>query len=459
MADAAGASPYLYTYRVEDILSWKCSLPEDESDYEAILLRDWCVDFDTSFGTIQLPKGRFERFRLVWKDPNDGFVWYQFFDSEGQPIHADGTPGSEPTRLQLTRIPFVLCDIGDSLFKDIANHQIALLNLVSSDVAYALKANFPFYTEQVDSRSMGSHLKSDIMEDGTASSGGQAGADQDVKVGTIDGRTYDIKSERPGFIHPSPEPLKASMELQRKLEDDIRKLVNLAVVSLGNSRASGEARAFDNQGLEAGLAYIGLILEGCERKIADHWASYEGNNKRDTTVIKYPSQYGLKPQMERIDEANKLTDLMFSIPGMTVKKELAKDAVYTLLGGRIPVDQLEKINNEIDTAKYSTSDPDVVKLAKEQMLASDITLSDALGFEGKTEIPKAEVDHENKIERIQKAQAEAPGGDPGARGKTELSANPQAGKEERKKVNDTTTSDTTKKPTRGEGKKVNGDKK
>ena len=456
MADAANASPYLYMYRVEDILSWKCSLPEDDSDFEAILLRDWCIDYDTSFGSVSLPKGQIERYRLVWKQ--DGFVHYQFFDNEGSPITPEGIPGGQPVRLELTRIPFVMCDIGESLLKDIATHQIALLNLVSSDVSYALKSNFPFYTEQVDTRATGSHLKNDIMEDGTATGGGQEGGKNDIRVGAHDGRTYDMKADRPGFIHPSSEPLKASMELQRKLEDDIRKLVNLAVVSLGNSRASGEAKNIDNQGLEAGLAFIGLVLEGAERKIADHWSSYEGNNNRDTTVVKYPEQYSMKSQRDRIEEADKLTDLMFSIPGKTVKKELAKDAVTALLHGRIPIDKMAAIYSEIDAAKYSTSDPKVIELAKEQMLASDITLSDALGFDGKTEIPKAQKDHEDRIERIQKAQTDADGSDPAARGNPDLSANAQAGKEERKAASDTTKSDTTKKPVRGKGKNSNGDK-
>lgn len=451
LADSTNATPYLYMYPVEDILSWRCSLPESESDFEAILLRDWCIDFESSWGQIQLPKGKFERFRLVWIDPNDGFVWYQFFDAAGMPIEADGTPGSEPKRLSLRRIPFVLFDIGDSLLKDIANHQIALLNLGSSDISYTLKANFPFYTEQADLRAAGSHLKSEVMEDGTATSGGQASATKEVKTGAVEGRIYDMGAERPGFINPSSEPLEASLKLQQKLEDDIRKLINLAVVSLGNSRASGEARNMDNQGLEAGLAFIGLVLEGAERKIADHWAAYEGNDRRDTVVIKYPEQYSLKSQRERIDEADKLTDLMFSIPGMTIKKELAKDAVVALLGGRIPIDRLTQINNEIDKAKYSTSDPNVIQLAKEQGLASDITLSDALGFDGKTEIPKAQEDHTARIERIQKAQTDT---DPGARGIGDLSSNPQAAKDERKEATDTTLKDTTKAPVRGEAKEV-----
>ena len=31
----------------------------------------------------------------------------------------------------------------------------------------------------------------------------------------------------------------------------------------------------DNQGLEAGLSYIGLVLEAAERQIAEFWAAYE----------------------------------------------------------------------------------------------------------------------------------------------------------------------------------------
>ena len=41
------------------------------------------------------------------------------------------------------------------MIKDVVNHQIALLNLGSSDVNYALKSNFPFYIEQKDQRAGG----------------------------------------------------------------------------------------------------------------------------------------------------------------------------------------------------------------------------------------------------------------------------------------------------------------
>jgi hypothetical protein len=119
-----------------------------------------------------------------------------------------------------------MLDIGDSLIKDVCQHQIALLNLVSSDVNYALKGNFPFYVEQRDMRAMGSHLKVAANADGTATQGGQGASDTDIKVGVTQGRAYDKGANAPQFINPSSEPLKASMDLQAKLEADIRKLVN-----------------------------------------------------------------------------------------------------------------------------------------------------------------------------------------------------------------------------------------
>ncbi len=44
--------------------------------------------------------------------------------------------------------------------------------------------------------------------------------------------------------------------------------MNLAVSSLA-VRASAESKAMDNQGLEAGLSYIGLLLDIAERQIAE----------------------------------------------------------------------------------------------------------------------------------------------------------------------------------------------
>jgi hypothetical protein len=442
LADVESARPYLYPYQVEDILSWSCTKPESPSEFQSVLLRDTCMDYDRH---TLLPLRSFDRFRMLWIDQETGFVNLQFMDDKGNIIDREGNPGG-PIKLELTRIPFVLLDIGDSLIKDVCQHQIALLNLGSSDVNYALKANFPFYVEQRDMRAIGGHLKQVANPEGTATTGGQGSSDAEMRVGITQGRFYDIKASPPAFINPSPEPLEASLKLQEKLEQDIRKLVNLSVASLA-SRASAESKSMDNLGLEAGLSYIGLVLESGERLIAEHWAAYEERvvSRRRIATIKYPDRYSLKTDLDRIDEATKLSKLMYSVPGQTVKRELAKGIVQTLLGGKISVDTMEKIGSEIDSSNYTTSDPETVIKSVEAGLCGEQTGSMALGYDEK-EYLQAREDHAARAKRIAEAQGME---NAGARGVDDMSANNSDAAEEKKESRDTTLQDQKGSRTRG----------
>ena len=458
LAESANARPYLYPYQVEDIMSWTCARPDAPSLYQAILLRDTCVDYDLR---TYLPLRTFHRFRSMWIEPSDGLVRLQFFNLEGNPIDREGHPsGDSPYTLELNRIPFVMLDIGDSLLKDACEYQIALLNLVSSDVNYAVKANFPFYVEQRDLRAVGGHLKQSTGADGTATSGGQQGKDADIQVGATQGRAFDIKTVAPSFIHPSSEPLKASMDLQEKLEDDIRKLINLAVAS-APSRNSAESKSMDNQGLEAGLSFIGLVLESAERQLASFWAAYESRlpSQRKIAFIKYPDRYSLKTDADRIEEATKLSELMFKVPGREVKREIAKNIVVTLLGGKVDVETIQRITEEIQKAKYLTSDPQTIIQAVQAGLCGEQVGSIALGFQD-NEYLQAREDHAARIARIAEAQGVGNepkpgtgGGDPAARGVPDLAANATGGgAAEKAAASDTTLKDSTKPPVRGAGK-------
>lgn len=476
MADSQGARPYLYPYQVEDILSWSCTSPDNPSEFHSILLRDTCLNFDRR---TNLPVETFQRFRLLWIDEDTGFVNLQFYDLHGVPVDRDGMPAA-PTTLELRRIPFVMFDIQDSLIKDVCQHQIAMLNLGSSDVNYALKCNFPFYIEQVDPRGVGAHLKPIANADGTATVGGQGAANNEIKVGATFGRTYPMTATHaPAFINPSAEPMKASIELQNKLEADINKLVNLAVAGLPSNKGSA-AKPTDNEGLEAGLSFIGLVLEAGERQIADFWANYEERNpaNRQVATIRYPDRYSLKDDAERIDESTKLSKLMYSLPGRTVKKEIAKAVVISLLSGKIGLDTITKINSEIDAAKALTSDPNTIIQATEAGLVGEQTASVALGFED-DEFKQARLDHALRVARIQEAQsainpgptrvqgAKAAGasiqppvpqlpesGDPAARGVKDLSADPAAGRKEKTASRDNTFRDSNKDRTRGRSAKA-----
>jgi hypothetical protein len=444
-ADSLKKRPYLYNYAIEDVLNFSCAKPEEPSEFQSVLLRDTVTRFDAS---TWLPLEYTQRYRHVWINEDTGLVNIQFYDLDGNLIDRDGN-ASGPKQLEISRIPFILLDIGDSLIKDVADHQIAILNLGSSDVNYALKSNFPFYIEQRDQRAVGAHLKR-IPTDGTATQGGQGASDETMKVGTTHGRYYDLNADAPGFIAPPSEPLIASLKLQEKLEQDIRKAVSLAVTTLA-TRASAESKGMDNQGLESGLSFIGQVLQTAESRITDFWSAYEDRtpSRRSVATIKYPDKYSLKTDTDRIEEASKLSELIHTVPSRTAKKEIGKSIVTVLLSGRVKVDTLKKIHDEIDAAPYTTSDPDTIIKAKEAGgIVGNQTASIALGFND-DEFKQAEKDDIKKAAEIARLQGVAKGGgesDPAARGVPELSVNPSAGSDEKKNADDS------KKPVRGEGR-------
>jgi len=318
-----------------------------------------------------------------------------------------------------------------------------------------LRSNFPFYVEQKDMRAVGAHLKPAANADGTASTGGQGAADTDIKVGATHGRAYDKGMNPPTFINPSAEPLRASLELQDRIKRDIRELVNLAVSSLA-VRASAESKQMDNQGLEAGLSYIGLVMESAERQIAEHWAAYEerSETRREVATIKYPDRYSLKTDSDRVKEAQDLVKVMSAVPGRKIKRELAKSVVLALLGGKISVADIQQINEEIDNAHFTTSDPQTIIQAAGAGLVGQQTASVALGFDD-DEFERAREDHLLRLERIAETQGVTKGGsDPAARGLRDLSANANAGKDEKAASRNTDLQDTTARRVRGRGTKI-----
>lgn len=449
LADIEGKHPYLYLYRLEDIKNWHLGRPGEDSEFQILLLKDLTFSYDQDMG---LPTDTIERHRLIWINQDTGKVNLQFIDEEGNRINPDGGLGGEVIELGLTQIPFTLIDIGDSLLKDVCQHQIALLNIGSSNVNYALKSNFPFYIEQGDLRKVGSHLKGPAS--GSAEAGGQGSHLNQRDLGVRHGREYDLGADAPSFIHPSSEPLVASMALQTQLEEEIRKLVSLAVTSAA-TRSSAESKSLDNQGLESGLSYIGLVMETAERKIAQYWANYEESriDRQQNPVIKYPDRYNLKNDQERIKEASGLVEVISQVPSNTSRRELWKMLNALLLSGRVSVEDLTKMNNEIDRAPFTTSDPEVIFTAVERGIAGNNTASIALGFNA-DEAEKAKADFRERIALTLAIQRGESGGEFAARGAKELDADPTKSNQEKETSKNADLQPDRKPATRGRGKKI-----
>ena len=421
----SGIRPYIYSYRAEDIRSWSYLNINERSELSQILLRDHAFAKDPETGLPVLEVERFRLLSLVDEKQEDGSskrkVAVQFYNDDGAKVTPDGfVKENSLVILDIPRIPFVILEISDSLLADIANHQIALTNLASSDISYALKANYPFYTEQFDPRIESSHLRGpaarqpapaeDEKQKGGEATRAPLAAAPQLELGVKGGRRYPLKTERPQFIHPSAEPLRASIEKQEQLKTEIRQLINLNISNLHPVRESAEGKAFGERGLEAGLSYIGLELEYGERRFITFWSMYESDDAE--FAIKYPETYSLRSIDDRRKEAQDLEKIKEAVPSDTFRKKISKEQAFITLGPKSTLAEMEKINNEIDAAKWSTSDPDKIKIDVELGILDLETAATARGYD-KSLVKKAQDEHAERLKRVSAAQT-APGGvDPG----------------------------------------------
>ena len=451
LAEARATKPYLYYYQAEDIFSWHY---DDENRLDAVLLRDHTYTVNKETGLVD---GEKEYYRLLKKvDGGIEIVLYGQADSKSVNAKTEMNIIGAPIVLGLKEIPFVIMELDSSLMTDVADYQIAMMNLASSDINYAIKANFPFYTEQFHPAAELPHIRpaevaGEDTGDGTSTSAEIANARQQ-KTGVTQGRRYPIGTDRPGFIHPSSEPLKASMELQEKMKKDIRQLVGLNLSNIQAVRASADSKQQDDRSLEGGLANIGLELEFGERNIGRIWWDYEKDSGGEIT-IKYPDNYSMRTDEDRRREAKELREAVPTIPSATFQKETTKDIITILQGHKISLEKLETMHKEVDESVVVITDPDILKQDHEAGFVGTKLASELRGYpEGQAAI--AAIDHADRASRIVAAQIKARDGlaDAQARGVPDLDDKKNSGIAERQEANDPTTQQTTEDRTRGEGK-------
>ena len=413
LASKGSSRPYIYTYKAEDIINWVEDTTSSEIEFKTLLLRDYAYEYDESTG---LPSEQVERYRLMWME--DGVVNIQLYDKDSKPIDQDGKPGISVLTIDLPTIPFVTIDITESLLTDVANYQIALMNLASSDVSYSLRANYPFYVEQFDPKSENWWGRPAAAGDTTAADGvsivrsGEAAdaataKNKEIEVGTASGRRVPRGLLMPEFIHPSSEPLKASMEKQDEIKSDIRHLIKLAVTQLAPKMASAESKGFDERSLEAGLSAIGMELEHGERCIARYWSMYEDKAGKQPTIT-YPQRYSLRSDKDKRDEAKELRESAKAVPSTTFRKEAMKVVAAINIGANVSLETLRKIQAEIDEAEVVIVDAKELKDDIEVGIIDLEAASKAKSYP-KGSVAKAKADHADRVKRIAESQAQARG--------------------------------------------------
>lgn len=405
-AEDAGA-PYYYALNAENMLSWAYDV---DGNFTAVLMELHREVTDPVTGlTISLEK-IFRYMRLVPEgvvDDPDGLslqgpgVFVKDIDDSGKLVE-------DPRVLPISRIPVVEFRLVSSLMGEIAEHQIALLNLASTDMDFLWRGNFPIYTEQVNKSSAG------IRPRGTKAAQEGAGTGEDSiqnresgtghgsrqrRVGVAKGLVYPEGNDRPDFIAPGVDNLKVSMEKQEGLVKDIRVLVDLALVSLSAKaiEQSGASKMADRVGEEAGLAYLGRSLESGEREMAELFHMMSGEENK-TVSVTYPENYTLKTEAERIEEAKALAEMSSVVKSPKYKKMVNARVAEVLLRSVASPEELKSIQDDIMAQEFIDEDKtraDIIAKDNALGLVSNETASKLRGYPegepGKAVAEKAEL--------------------------------------------------------------------
>jgi hypothetical protein len=442
IAEKGDKRPYVYIYKAEDIKSW---VPDDDynkNGYKALLLKEnnWGHDEETG-----LPTDLVERYRylVVKETPVGRRVFVTYYNNVGDQI-------IEQTMLQIDKIPFHVLEITDSLLSNAARYQIALMNLASSDMGFCLLANFPFYVEQFDAAAEQIFNKQPderpFEETQQFNFRINTETQREIRVGATTGRRYPKNLEQPAFINPSSEPTQLSMEKQKQIKEEIRELVGLSLSNVRPKMASAESKGYDQQGLEAGLSYIGLVLQYGEAKVAEYWAMYEGSST--PARIQYPESYSLESSAERLQRIENLTKQLDIATSLTLRRRIAKQLAYLTVGCYVRHEEMQKIYREIDAAEVILPGMDSIIAAITAGFVSLEAAARAYGIPIEI-VTQAADEHAARLDRIAKAQTPPDGQ---ARGVRDLGSDPNAGKDEKADANDTADKDKPEDQTRGAGK-------
>lgn len=453
LLEKRGKKPYVYLYQAEDIRSWTLDTSENPSEFSSLLLTDHNYSYDDLTG---LPTDETIRYRHMYlKETDEGIrVFCRFCRENGDWVdeYDEETDGEYEIQLgNLEKIPFVMLDIGNSLLTDAANYQVAHLNIASGDIWYSSRANYPFYIEPFDPKSQSPYIKKEGQEDFDATdqytSVTTTTNSEEITVGPTRGRRYPTGTNQPAFIHPSPEPLKASMAKQDQLKSEIKQLVNLSLSTLASS--SAESKAMDQEGLQNGLSYLAMILQFAENRIGHFWSIYEGSTEEPE--VQYPEQYEIPGPREVEREIETLTKICDRTTSITLKRRCMKIIAELKVSSYVNRAELDKIYMEIDRNDVIVADTASMKIDIEAGLVSLDTASVARGYPP-GEAEKAAADHADRLARISLSQSQTGLLQDGqARGVPDTSADPNAGAKEKAAVADQTAAANPTDPTRGPG--------
>lgn len=410
--------PYLAPVDAEQVLSWSY---DDQGSMLAVLMQEWVDSLDPVTGLMseatcryrymrKLAAGEAAAFSLAKGQARAGAgLTGNHFEFVGPGVltrflAVDGKEAKEPMLLPLSMIPLVEFRLVDALMTDIADMQIALLNLASSDMSFLFRGNFPMYTEQFDparawTKPAGSKRDAEaFLEDVNM----QERITKDERpnnrlTGNNQGIGYAKGLDRPDFIAPPVSNLEASMKKQQEIRSEIRLMVDLALTSMSVKalEASGKSKEADKVGEEAGLAYIANVLETGERQIATLWHELLGVPTTASSV-KYPVGFSIQTSSERIEQAKGLKEIAGAARSERYCKTIQKRIVELVMKPLVSQAEIEASQAEVEAAPYFDEDKERAEQVREDVAAHLVSADTATLMRGypAAEASKVAVDKE-----------------------------------------------------------------
>lgn len=383
--------PYVWAIDAECVLSWTY---DEDGKFRVLLMQEFFDKVDDKSGLIKGIDKRFRYLRRLLEGETDLTTGVTGPGVLVRVLDRDDKDLVQPNVLPISQIPIVELRLVDSLLRDVADMQIAHLNLSSSDMSFLQRGNFPIYVEQFDEHEAA--LKPIASEREVQSF--------EEEVSDVD-RVVDLEDERerrrtggpghgigyrqglnvPSFIAPGTDNLRASMEKQAKLAQAMRSLVDLSLVSLSVKAVeqSGKSKEADRVGQEAALNYIAMELETGEREIAGLFHEFLGVRDTDI-VVKYPDQFSIKTPEERNEELAELRKRRSSVQSKTYAMVHDQRIAEVAMKPIASTDEIEAAKQEIAATTFIDDDEQRQRIIEKDVqagLVSKETASVLRGYE------------------------------------------------------------------------------
>lgn len=347
--------PYCWMIPNDRMLAWNKDDVTGKLRSALIAESEDIIDPETLLVSKCVPRFRYVRYLKVGET-------FQGFTGEGVVVlimDKDGKIKKNDFIAELTQLPLAEFEIPCSLVEDIAQIQYSLTNIQSTDIQFLIKGNFPIFAKQIPAnKKLDPKLGNRKQPDDTVVRSQNREFDEtDFDIGTTrkalatgigSGITYEKDMVAPGFIAPPVANLQAAMAKEKDMEELIQLTADLAMTTLSIKalEQSGKSKEMDAIGRDAGLYYIGTVLEGGERVLAELITWFLGSTTE--AAIDYPDDYSDKSQDDRNTEVEGLQKLKTAVRSEVYQKTIDKRIAE--VGCRLftPTEDIEAIKTDID---------------------------------------------------------------------------------------------------------------